>query len=1058
MRSPDNPQRLTADSRQAPRADSQAQSTPAAQAQPTQGGGQGGSSGRPEPRIQVSELSLPKGGGAIQGIGETFQANEFSGTASMSIPIAASPCRDFAPSLSVDYSSGGGNGVFGMGFAASIPQVSRQTRLGTPKYTNKDVFVLSGAADLVPVDGGSRVATLQGVTYAVQAYRPRQEGLFALIEYWQPEGQPAGGAFWKVTTKDHIVSIYGKTEQAKIVDPDNANHVFTWLLEESYNAKGDHQLFSYKQENADNVPATIYEKNHVQTAHRYIERIRYGNQTSIADSMLLTSNPAVTDPAQWHFEVVFDYGEYDLTASNPYTPVRAWAARPDPFSSYHAGFEIRTHRRCLHTLMFHRFAELGTNPVLTQATAYDYTLNYAQMSELTSVTETGYSYNTTTHTYTTASLPSLALKYVPFAPEGHTFAPLTDEQGDALKGLDNPPNHTLVDLFGEGIPGILYTNGVSTYYREAQVPLSESVPAGDGAPPAIATVADSSTSPLAYGGWQTLTSFPLPRHVEGGNIALQDITGDGQLDIVANDPEMDGYWEAQVDKSWQDFRAFETWPVDFPEPAQTWVDVTGDGVVDLVQLTTQGVHVYPSAQAKGLGDPYVSLKVPSMPETLDGSPTEAVRFADMAGSGQSHLVRVRNGEVVYWPNLSYGHFGKPITMGNAPTFGTDFSTERLFMADLDGSGTADMIYMDTHQATIYFSESGNKFSDAVVIPLPIPLSFDDLDRVTFSDVYGRGNECLVLSAPHAAPNPRHWCYDFCQGKKPYLLHEMGNNMGAKTTITYKSSVDFYLAGKKKGIPWITTLPFPVQVIAQVTHSDAIAGSSYTSLYSYHHGFYDGVEREFRGFGRVDRQDTEYFSPSKIDPGKDPQYVAPSLSRTWYHTGAFLKAESLSRQYAKEYFQGDAEAFPFPDSVIDWGGHAPDGETQRQAAVALAGTVLRSELYGLDSGPQASVPYTVSESNLRVLLQQAMGTNPYAIFFTHPEQSLTYNYERNATDPQVSQSCVLKVDAYGNVERSCAIAYPRRAVSGALAEQQQLYVTCETHSYVNHTTPQDYLLG
>ena len=62
-------------------------------------------------------LSLPKGGGAIKGIGETFQANLFSGTANHSIPIALSPGRNgFGPSLSLGYSSGNGNGIFGLGW------------------------------------------------------------------------------------------------------------------------------------------------------------------------------------------------------------------------------------------------------------------------------------------------------------------------------------------------------------------------------------------------------------------------------------------------------------------------------------------------------------------------------------------------------------------------------------------------------------------------------------------------------------------------------------------------------------------------------------------------------------------------------------------------------------------------------------------------------------------------------------------------------------------------------------------------------------------------------
>ena len=48
--------------------------------------------------ISPPSLSLPKGGGAIRGIGEKFAANPVTGTASMTVPIFTSPGRSgFAP-------------------------------------------------------------------------------------------------------------------------------------------------------------------------------------------------------------------------------------------------------------------------------------------------------------------------------------------------------------------------------------------------------------------------------------------------------------------------------------------------------------------------------------------------------------------------------------------------------------------------------------------------------------------------------------------------------------------------------------------------------------------------------------------------------------------------------------------------------------------------------------------------------------------------------------------------------------------------------------------------
>ncbi|MCE8427714.1 MAG: hypothetical protein J5U19_04895 [Candidatus Methanoperedens sp.] len=66
----------------------------------------------------LPSISLPKGGGAIRGIGEKFAANPVTGTGSLSIPIFTSPGRSgFGPQLSLSYDSGSGNGPFGFGWS-----------------------------------------------------------------------------------------------------------------------------------------------------------------------------------------------------------------------------------------------------------------------------------------------------------------------------------------------------------------------------------------------------------------------------------------------------------------------------------------------------------------------------------------------------------------------------------------------------------------------------------------------------------------------------------------------------------------------------------------------------------------------------------------------------------------------------------------------------------------------------------------------------------------------------------------------------------------------------
>src|SRR5882724_9737749 len=92
-------------------------------------------------------LSLPKGGGALRGIGEKFSTNAATGTGSLTVPIATSPGRaGFELALQLGYDSGGGNGPFGLGWKLSIPSITRKTDKGLPRYADaeaSDIFVLS---------------------------------------------------------------------------------------------------------------------------------------------------------------------------------------------------------------------------------------------------------------------------------------------------------------------------------------------------------------------------------------------------------------------------------------------------------------------------------------------------------------------------------------------------------------------------------------------------------------------------------------------------------------------------------------------------------------------------------------------------------------------------------------------------------------------------------------------------------------------------------------------------------------------------------------------------
>jgi hypothetical protein len=314
--------------------------------------------------VQAPSLSLPKGGGAIHGIGEKFTANPVTGTGSLTVPIATSPGRSgFGPQLSLSYDSGSGNGPFGLGWKLALPCITRRTDKGLPRYQDaneSDVFILSGAEDLVPmlVESSPGQWTRESIAprngYTITRYRPRIEGLFARIERWTRQSD--GDTYWRSTSKDNVTTFYGQTPESRVADPSDPTKIFSWLICQSQDDKGNAIVYSYAAEDSTNVDLSQANERTrsaaSRSANRYLTRIKYGNTQS------LLVQPDVTKLA-WLFEVAFDYGEGYLQAAAPdadgrviasaaLSPAGTWPAREDAFSAVPACADVSSFRgaRC----------------------------------------------------------------------------------------------------------------------------------------------------------------------------------------------------------------------------------------------------------------------------------------------------------------------------------------------------------------------------------------------------------------------------------------------------------------------------------------------------------------------------------------------------------------------------------------------------------------------------------------------------------------------------------------------------------------------------------------
>ncbi len=883
-----------------------------------------------------SAISLPKGGGAISGLGETFSPDLFTGTGNFSVPIALPPGRGgLAPKLSLVYSTGTGNGPFGLGWALSVPGVSRKTSRGVPRYRDEgagdepDTFVLSGAEDLVPVTGTGR-------------YRPRTEGLFAQIEHVAD----GSGDYWEVHGKDGLRTRYGMQRPPGAVadwhDPaaTRTPHgaVFAWKITETADLLGNVVRYSYLRDQG------VDDRGHVwdQPLLARIDYADYGDRT----------DPSFLLAAEFEYE-----------------------SRPDKFSDYRAGFELRDSLRC-RTIRVVTHAADGV-----RRNVREYRLSYEQApfngaSLLARVDVVGIDENATPGE---EPLPPLTFGYSAFDPARRRFRVVT---GPGLPPL-NDRNVSLVDLRGYGLADIVELGAAQRYWSNR----------GDG-------------------------HFELPRSIveapphrlDEPGVRFLDANGDGRADLVVAAGAQAGYFPMTFAGGWSrhSFQPYQFAPsVGLDDPSVKLIDLDGDGLTDLLYSGSTFQCWFNDADPR---------KAWQQPATVDGAAPDIdladphVRLADMTGDGLQDIVLLRSGNIVYWPNLGHGHFGPAVQMRRAPRLPEGHDPRRLLLGDIDGDGVADLVYVDHARVLLWGNRTGNEWTPEAVTITGTP-DVVDADGVQLVDLHGTGMAGVLWSTVGNGSGSTVRFLDLSGGVKPYLLDSMDNHLGSKTTVDYRPSTSFFLADQADpATRWRTTLPFPTHVVARVEVQDAHSGGRLVTEYRYHHGYWDGVEREFRGFARVEQLDTETL------PHTGDQHSPPTLTKTWFHPGPVAAAEAgdwAELDLSHEYWPEDPTQLVRPAGML----HGLTPSERRDALRALRGQVLRTELYALDGTDRADRPYTVTESvsEVREVAEQ--------VWFPFATAQRTTQWERGR-DPMTQYAFTRGYDDYGLPTQQLAVAVPR----------------------------------
>lgn len=647
---------------------------------------------------------------------------------------------------------------------------------------------------------------------------------------------------------------------------------------------------------------------------------------------------------------------------------------------------------------------------------------------------------------TVETMPPLEFGYTQFEPTQRRFSPL---QGRDLPAISLAhPDLALVDLFGNGLPDIVEMNGTVRYWRNL----------GNGQ---FDLPRDMRTAPAGVG-------------LADPGVQLLDANGDGRMDLLVTTETRAGYYPLQFDGLWdrRSFQSYELAPsFNLKDPEVHLVDLDGDGVTDAMRSGSRFECFFNDPQEGWNGVRWVERRALDVFPNVNFSDPR-VKWADMTADGLQDIVLVHDGNVEYWPNLGYGNWGKRIHMQNSPRFPYGYDPKRVLIGDVDGDGLADIVYVANTKVTLWINQSGNSWSDPIVIKGTPSVS--DLEAVRLADVLGAGVSGVLWSADADESLRQHMFFlDFTGGIKPYVLNEMDNHIGAVTRVAYTPSTRFYLEDQKRPeTRWRTSLPFPVQVVARVETIDAISGGKLTTEYRYHHGYWDGAEHEFRGFGRVDQRDTEVFGDFHATGAHPPDrpfhavpdefFSPPTETRTWFHQGPTGEefGEWQETDFHHEFWSGDPQALSRPTAMTEFLRTLPR-RARRDALRTLRGSVLRTELYALDSSARQSRPYTVTEQVYGVREEAppvADDEEREHIFFPYALAQRTTQWERGA-DPMTQFTFTDDYDAYGQPRSQISIAAPRgRDFRIAAATPTEPYLATQTVThYAQRDDDQHYMV-
>ncbi|HEX9766310.1 MAG TPA: toxin TcdB middle/N-terminal domain-containing protein [Nitriliruptorales bacterium] len=675
----------------------------------------------------------PAGGGATRSIGDTFEPDLHTGAGGYAIGLwfPDGPGR-LRPELSLSYSSGVGNGPFGVGWRLQTVQVTRRTDVGVPTYGLDDRLLLDGA-ELVEVSPG--------------VYRARLESSFMLVER-QGDG-------WRLRDRLGRSYLVGTQPAARVADPADPRRVAEWHIESVSTTHG--QAIRY---------------SHVSTAERLVvSTIEYG----------------------------------------PYRVAFHYEPRTDVLVDRRYGFPLTTAGRCS-AITYH--LDGSPDPFRRLDLAYE-DCPHTGTSMLASVTSVGIAEDGSQ-----VALPPVRLGYSRFVPE-RRLVPMRSAVGHPPPRPVSDATFDLVDLDGDGLPGVLELSSTARRYWPNL---------GDG----------------SWGPPRTLRDVPLPATLDRAGVAVADADGDASVDLLVLDERPVGYYRGAAGGFAEHVVVQDGPAVDLRDRRLRLVDLDGNGIADLLRSTGDAWYAVINRGPQGWERPrQVSTRHVDGPEIDLADPR--VRLADLSGDGLFDLVRVHAGVLEIWPSLGRGRFGTVQRWAFDVDRGEWFVATRIHLADVTGTGSADIVLVGTDRVVLWCNRGGGFAPPVTIARTPRAAH----DAVAVLDLLGEGGGGVLYTQPWSRTDPENYKFlPLYRDAHPHLLTSIDDGVGLVTEIAYSSAAKQARAAARDGEPWATSLPFHVPVVERITRRDVVRGTDEVTTIAYRDGWFDREHREFGGFREV----------------------------------------------------------------------------------------------------------------------------------------------------------------------------------------------------------------